>query len=333
MPRLGGRLPLCRWAPRAARPEAALSGHRADGGRVSRACPPRRRLASLIGFAAIVSAAAFALAQVDTTVRPLQRIAPGTVVGQKPPEGWSHLIFKTPTRVAAESADKVNALTARLMSLLSTVLLADVQANRQVRPDAPYFLSGLAVGMATPIGSRDTIVSSDSHARLGANFGFIESTVLNSAETHLAKMRVTVRTRTMAVIDAEGVMLDQGKHVVVLVRYAVLVDPRSGRLETLAWGLRPADGAANHTMLSDTAHLLPPNLTATCELHVDPDHFILGVPTSMAFAMTSLPPARARLRFPESAWPLLSQARYTAESAVELERYLQASVAQVGAPE
>jgi hypothetical protein len=111
------------------------------------------------------------------TPRPVSLIEPGTVVEEKAPKGWSHLIIRSHPRVADEELSKVNAITARHASLLFTAMTAKVE---QYRDDAEtkYRIKDVGVGFGAPIGRRLTILSPDTQAELGANLSFVGSQVL-----------------------------------------------------------------------------------------------------------------------------------------------------------
>ncbi len=258
---------------------------------------------------------------VDVVPREIPRIVPGTVVTDRAPPGWTHLVIKSNPRIAEASRHNVSDLIARLATLISSIILADVRPDPQAPPAASFRLARLAVGLATKVEGQHTVVSNDSYQRLGANFGFLEASVLAAAEEQLAKMRYLVRSPTTAVVQGEGVLHLDGKHQIVLVRYALLVDPRTGTLQTLCWALRPREGG-HPELIGANFHWLPPALVEDCQLHVDPEQFFLGMPNRMAFAMSQLPPGQKVLRPTPELAALLAQPTYTLETARALEAQL-----------
>jgi len=263
---------------------------------------------------------------IDVTPREIPRIDPGTVVADRAPAGWTHLVIKSKPRIADGSRGDVSDLIARLATLVSSTILADVRADPRSQPAGQFRLARVAVGLATSVEGQDTIVSNDSYERVGAKFGFLESAVLSAAEEQLDKMRLLVRSPNVAVVQGEGVLLLDGKHHTVLVRYALLADPRNGALYALCWGLRPLEGGRLE-LIGSTVHWLPPAIVEDCQLHVDPEQFFLGVPSRTAFAMVRLPPGQKVLRATPELAGLLAQPVYTADTARALEMHLWRAVA------
>lgn len=267
------------------------------------------------------------VAPVDVVPREIERIPPGTVVADRAPPGWTHLVIKSNPRIADASRKDVSDLIARLATLLSSIIVADVRADPQAPPAASFYLARVAVGLATNVGGQATVVTNESYQRVGAKFGFLEASVLAAAEEQLAKMRCLIRSPITAVVQGEGVLELDGKHHTVLVRYALLVDPRTGALQTLCWGLRPREDGRLE-LIDATLHWLPPALVEDCQLHVDSEQFFLGMPNRMAFAMSQLPPGQKVLRASPALAALLAQPTYTPQSA----RALQAQLWQLLGP-
>ncbi len=275
------------------------------------------------GPRAAESAAAGGSEQFDVTLRRVASIPPGTVVGERAPEGWSHLVIKSRPRLSEQSAKELPAVTARLATLLCTVILADVQG----RP-GQFVLSHLAVGLGAEINGRDTIVSTESASKLGLNLGVLESQVLAGAEKQLGLMRTAARSRTAAVVDAAGVLLHDKRHQAVVLRYVLLVDPNSGRLDVLAWAFpRQADGPAQP--IGDI-QLLPPNKLDDCLLSIDKDAFLLGIPTSTAFAMVQIPQGKP-ITFPKELRAVACQPQLTTQQAQQLTAALRVLVQNAAA--
>ncbi len=224
---------------------------------------------------------------VDVRAVPLERIRPGTVIGDTAPTGWTHLIFKTRSRLASGDLDALPSWSAELSSFLCTVLVA--KASRAASPaGAGYRLESLAIGLGTRIGQDDVIISSDTQQGLGANLGPIKRIILSQAEDRLNQVLRVARTDTLIVFDAPQTMLTEGRHQLVVFRYAVLVNPSDGRLATLVWRLdRGRDG--QDRLHPEPAVLMKPNLVTLCDLHVDKREFTAGIPTSRAFATMRLP--------------------------------------------
>jgi hypothetical protein len=281
-------------------------------------------------------------AEALVTPRPVAVIPPGTAIADRPPEGWSHLIVKSQPRVGAAGADKVAAVTIEMAGLLFTAILADAQMNSlsggagqshfrgvgrenrdspQERLPAPYFLSNVAIGLGTRVQGRDVIVSSDTQERLGAKLGFIARSVLAGAEKRLARMQCVARSRTMAIIDAPGVLLVDGQHQLVVLRYAILVHPQTGRLDALDWSLR-TDESGQYLGMVGAAHRLPASKLDDCVMHVDPGEFTFGVPSEKAFAMERMPQGQPLPPFEGRLKALAAAPQMTPSGVAELETAL-----------
>lgn len=258
---------------------------------------------------------------IEAAPRPVTLIPPGTVVADRAPQGWSHLIIKSRPRIAPESAGQISATTAQLASLLCTVMLADVRAAQNRSFPEPYYLDKVAVGLATNVNGQDMVVSSSTQAKLGANLGMLARMVLSGAEKQLEEMLCVVRGRTFAVLDAPTVMTWQQKHRAVVLRYVVLVEPRTGRLETLVWLLVRDDRGACAGPSSPLQQLAPGKID-DCQLHVDANEFTLGIPSSLAFGLVQIPAGRRSWACPTSLAPLAAASRLTPVAAVELEQQL-----------
>lgn len=124
----------------------------------------------------------------------------------------------------------------RLSRFLFTAILADVKADKP-GDGKRYKLAKVAVGLGMRIRDKDTIITPDTQQRLGAGLGFLARIVLRTAQDKLAEVVVVVRSNTLMVFDSPGLLARDGKHNPVVLRYAVLVDERSGRLNMLLWVL------------------------------------------------------------------------------------------------
>ncbi len=233
-------------------------------------------------------------AEMNVEVRAVLRIKPGTQVADRAPQGWTHLIFRSQPRVAEEHAAEVSAMVHHMTGLLFTAMLARVEGPTPGTARGGFRLAEVAVGTGTKVNGRHTVLSSDTQAELGANLSLFDRPVLAGGEEELSAMQCVARSPTMMLIDAPSFMLDQGMHRQVVVRYAVLVDARTGRLETLVWALAAdrKDGAG----LLRPVEWLAPDTVQECPLSVKPEEFLLGVPVAKkSFAMMGLPHGRKRI--------------------------------------
>src|SRR5271165_6505925 len=63
----------------------------------------------------------------DVRARPLDAIEPGTVIGTKAPEGWTHLILKSHPRPGAGDYQQLSRTQAEWAGMLLTAIVADVK--------------------------------------------------------------------------------------------------------------------------------------------------------------------------------------------------------------
>jgi hypothetical protein len=261
---------------------------------------------------------------VDSRAEPLPRIPPGTVVNDHPPEGWSHLIFKSRSELATGDLDAVPEWSKELSRFLFTALLARVRQASHHGQER-YRLEGVSIGLGTRIGERDVIISSATQQTLGANLGPIKRIILGRAEERLNEVVRVARTDTMIVFDAPQTMLSEGRHRMVVFRYVVLVNPGDGRLATFVWRIDLGrDGS--YRLAPGAAVLMKPNLLATCALHVDKREFTAGIPTPLAFATTRLP-AGDPIELPRDLHGLAGQKRFNEAMVRQLESGLREIVA------
>jgi hypothetical protein len=255
----------------------------------------------------------------DVTARPMALIQPGTVIGNRPPQGWSHLIIKSFPRTTAGDMDKVSNLALQMSSLLSTAFLANVEAVPGQGASPPHYrLGAMAIGFATRIQGKDTIISPDTQRQLGADFGFIARQVLAAAYERQQDARVVARSETSAIVDTPAYMLRGTRHRPVILRYALLVDAQTGRLDTLLW-LIDRDNRGGYVGPSSPMQWLPPNKIQDCEMHVDAGEFTLGVAAEDAFAIMHIPRGVKEIPFSDDLKGLAAQPRLSAGMATAME--------------
>lgn len=260
-------------------------------------------------------------ASYDVTPRRLGAIQPGTVIEDGAPEGWTHLIIKSRSRLGAGEVDAVPQMAADLSSLLFSAIVAKVKVDQAKGATKRYRLSGLAFGLGTEIKGVDTVVSSETTDELDAGFGFIEGMVLSKAEARLENVVLVARSNTMAIVDAPAILLRDEKHTPVLFRYVVLIDSRTGKLNTLLWVV-DLDEEGKYQGATGPIEWLPTNMIEDGILHVDGNEVTLGVPSENAFAVVSPPKGKQQLELPEDLETLAGQGEMHARAAAELETRL-----------
>jgi hypothetical protein len=143
---------------------------------------------------------------------------------------------------------------------------------------------------------------------------------LSKSEEQLDKVLEVGRSATMSVVDLPTVLLRGGQHVEVILRVAILVDPRDGRCYTLGWVLDKI-GNDDYRLAEGPLVLFKPNLVMTCDLDVDKSRFFLGTPSPDAFAVMRLPDGTP-LAMPAEARTYAALRRFTPQSVFGLETAL-----------
>lgn len=219
------------------------------------------------------------------TLPVLVLLSPGTVVGGKPPPGWSNSVIKSVLHLASGDLDTLPAFARATATRFRTVVLADVRSDPD---DNGFRLRRVGAGISQTLDGRDMVINAASLKARGVSLGLLDSMVLGRAEAALGRSRLAASTPTFALYDSQVEHADaSGKHHSIYVRYALVVDPSTGGLRTACWpmAVRPED-RRNPKSLT----LLPADLTFRCGLHVEAKRIILGKATSWGIAMIDLPP-------------------------------------------
>lgn len=253
------------------------------------------------------------------TPTPIAVLPPGTVVPNGPPEGWTHLIIKSRSRVHSGDVDHLSDTLKHLASFLSSALVLRISPPSSESPN--YRLDEVAFGISTRIDGKDTIISSSTQAQLGAKLGFMERTGLARAEARLSGLLVAARSDTMIVLDAPTQLLRNGRHRVVIFRSCVLLDRPTGGVETVTYAI-DLDGSQRYGDVISPVSWLAPNCEEEILLHVDANEFVLGLITEKALAMPHLTKGQMHLSMPDEWKPLAAQQVFTVETFEELERRL-----------
>lgn len=225
---------------------------------------------------------------VDGPLPDLVMLAPGTRIDRTVPAGWSHLVIKSIPRLASGDLDSLPKMATTTATLFRTVFLADV------RPDGEgvqrrYRLRRIGLGLCTTLRGRDTVIRTSTLSSQETDLGFMGRTVLERGEQEMRRGRLDARTPTFALFTAPTMMQVGDGHREVLLRYALLVDPTTGSLQTMTWAVSadPDGRAAARTLV-----LLKPGLVYHCDLDVAAARILGTVPVGWSFAMKSLPPGQ-----------------------------------------
>jgi hypothetical protein len=259
----------------------------------------------------------------DVTAQPPETIAPGTVVERGPPDGWSHLVIKSLPRVRPSEAQHVPTLLGfgrerilRQISWMFTVFAADVVPERQ-GAHTRYRLRAVGLGLGASVNGRDTVLSVDAAERLGSRLNWVEKETLTKGYAVQQQARVVVHGATFGLVDTPVAFHCGAHNRLVRYRFALLVDPPTGRLDVLAWRLGDADGCADLSR----AVLLNPSTIDEAELVPDPSTFN-PLPNELSFGVDELPPHRLAVALPPEIAGLVAQTKFTPDEARALETAL-----------
>jgi hypothetical protein len=253
-------------------------------------------------------------------------IRPGTVIASSAPAGWTHLVLKSKPRLPDDQKKLVNDMTARLAVMVFTACTADVRAET-VGGVPQYRLVRLGYGVGTTVKGQDMILTADTEAQLGANLGFIGKRVLSEVSQKQQEMRLVATAATGAVLDTP-LFMPRGKvHRKVILRYLFLVDPKTGRLDTLVWRIN-LDPKGNYEGTEGPIEWLPPQVMIDAVMQVDVSEFHLGIPSERAFAVVNMPPGQKQFEIPAALKTIAAQPRLTSEQARLLDNTLRDLIAR-----
>lgn len=224
----------------------------------------------------------------------LDSIPPGTRFVDNPPDGWTNIIAFVDGKLTDGDVAEVSSMVKKYASIFNLVKLANV-----VKTDNGTFeLDKVAIGFSTKIEGVNTVVTSETEGKLGGNLGMIGRGVLDGNIESLEKVKQVARNKTSIVFDAPAIMLRNGEHREMVVRYFIWVSPNNGQLGTVVWLLDddPSSGATpeKFAIAEDTIQYLPPNMKEERKMNVKAEKFnFLGVPAKDAFALVQVPQGRA----------------------------------------
>ena len=259
----------------------------------------------------------------DVTAQLPEEIAPGTVVEAGPPEGWSHLVIKSLPRVRLDQIGRLpnNALVdraglVRRISWMFTAFAADVVPERQ-GSHTRYRLRAIGLGLGATVNGRPTVITTATGDRFGPALDPIQKMTLDTGYKVQEQARVVLHGPTFALLDTPVTFRCGEKNRMVRYRYALLVDPPTGRLDVLCWRLGAEGGEC-----ADLAQavLLHPNTIDEAELVPDLAEFnALGIPNELAFGVDDLPPHRLEVALPPALSALAGKTKFAPDDARALE--------------
>lgn len=262
------------------------------GGRIVAILVPIMALAGWPGQSEASSPGVAALAvQVIGSQPRLVQLTAATRVGDKTPEGWTHLIIKSIPHLDSGDLDSLPAMAKTTATMFRTVMVADVQP---LGLDKQFILSRVGLGICVPAkdGTKeDVVVSSDRLQSLSIKLSTVEQIVLETAESELAESRIIAFTSTFALLRSPAMLVYQGKHEKVDLYYAFCVDPSTGRLRVGAWSMWP--GSTTKQPPPPFVIDVAPKTIYRCGVDVQARRVLGMVPFSWTFAMQKLPPGQA----------------------------------------
>lgn len=248
-------------------------------------------------------------------------IRPGTVITDRAPEGWSHLVLKSLPRIHPDHRSKVNEQTYRMSSLIFTAVTANVRESVNASGQREFHIGNIGLGMGTKIRGQDVVITPETKNRFGTKFGFLEGILISTCYEKLMMARLRAQTPTMAVIDTHAVMVRGQAHRPAIMRHVLLVDAPTGRLETLSFGI-DLDERGQYVGVNSHMEWLAGNAVDDCQLYVDRREFTVGIPSDNAFAVKAPPKGRMTVQFTKSLADLAGQPTLNAESLQALEHGL-----------
>jgi hypothetical protein len=270
----------------------------------------------------VVGTALLAATVVSGSQPKLMYLQPGTLIGDKPPAGWSHLVVHSIPRLASGDQGTLPAGSSKTATYFRTVILANVTP---VDSDEKEFeLVQIGIGMCVPAPQdeeHDIVVAADRLDALGLHLSMVQRVVLDAAEAELAEGRIIARTPTFALFRSPATVVGPGnEHRKTNLYYAFCVERSTGKLEVAVW-----------TMSPEAKSLRPPgalvrlgsNPRFDCQLDVRAKRILGTVPYSWSFALRTLPAGRTLRVAPPLGELIATIGRHPAEGdPEELERLL-----------
>ena len=255
----------------------------------------------------------------------VQKLPSGTLIGPRPPAGWSNVVFVSTPKVAHGDLGKVSSTVVQYAELLHFVVLADVQRQR-VGDNVRHHLVEVGFGLAISKSGALIVASGPRAAGLEPpELGILENQVVRGAAASLDEMRIIGRRSTLMLLDSPAVFSLRGEHQALIMRTLIWVDPLSGKLGHLLWLLKENPNGQLELALPAGAYL-PTPFHEQREMRVDADEFnYLGLPGPLGFALVRLPPGKA-VAMEGPLATLASRKEYTTEQLRQLIAALNAAL-------
>ena len=243
----------------------------------------------------------------DFQIKPLERIPAKTIIDMKATQGWSDLLIFVSATLGEGDTDAVNSTVKHYAGLFNLVYMANVGKDS----NGASYLDKVGVGFSTNIDGQNVVITSKTHKQQKAGLSMIGGMVFSANERALDGIVQVARYRDGVLFDAPTIMLRNGVHEKMIVRFFVWVSPE-GKVGTVCW-LLDGFGTDQYRRPDSELVLLKPHLHEKRDMHVDGDEFTFGVPSESAFALMSLPPGR-KYQVSDAFNETLAQTKFNDES-------------------
>lgn len=209
----------------------------------------------------------------------------GTKFNDAPPEGWSNIVLFVSGRLASGDVSAAPTKAHEYASMFNLVILADVRK----REDGFYNLQRYGVGFSTKVDGVNTVITIDTAKELGVDLSMIGRSVFAANEESLGQIKEVARFSTCALIDAPTIMLYEGEHILMTVRYLIWASRTTGQLSTFAWLLDRTAETGDYQVVEPALQKLPDNMREDRVMNVLKSRFLFGIPSKDAFALVRIP--------------------------------------------
>ncbi len=245
-------------------------------------------------------------------------IEPGTRINPDAPPAGTHLVFRSSPKLASGDVNKVRKAIRDAVVTYTTILI--VRSEPDPERQGRFRRGQFAVGVGRPDGTEDVVLTKATAEGLGISLGFIEKQVLGGREKELNTVRSPGSSPTMAIVDFRSNYVRVGERVPIVLRYVALVDPATGKVETVHWVLDETPEGLRFS--GDSLKLLSPNHKMNWPMDVDGREInALGAPHDGAFAVTKLPEG-VELPAPGQLKTAASEKSFSIEASARLEEAL-----------
>ena len=211
----------------------------------------------------------------------------GRIEGQSGPRGWSTLVLKSVPNLATGDLDTVSNQAFETARRIRPVIVADIRRSEQ-ELGSTYYLARVGVGLCAPSEEPgvDRVITASSVGGTLGSWTAKQRIILTAMAYEVSRTQLAAATPTFALLRSPSTFLIGGSHRNVESYQALLLDSRSGKLQTIVWfddaqhdSSSPVDAPAR--LLSTPVFDCPQDVHATK---------VLGTPVAWSFAIRELPP-------------------------------------------